>query len=135
MRAIMKVHHEEIFGADQKVMKANPEEIESEAEYEKVHKEHATVETGRAPNRQHTDRCLARKRRGQPEDRTWGNCGSWKKLTATGRTVTRCAGVGQRKGNVVGKNWTRGMVQGTLKRQTFRRRYHPKPERKNGIRN
>jgi hypothetical protein len=39
------------------------------------------------------------------------------------------------KENVVGKNWTRDVVCGTLKRQTSRRRYQPKLEHKNGIRN
>jgi hypothetical protein len=51
------------------------------------------------------------------------------------RQTSDChAGVAQPKLNV-GKNWARDVVQRTLKKLMFGRRYQPKPERKNGIRN
>jgi hypothetical protein len=50
--------------------------------------------------------------------------------------MTCHAKVAQRKGNVIGKKWTRdNVVRGTLKGQKFGRRRHLKPECKYGIRN
>lgn len=75
---------------------------ESEAEHEKVPKEHATVD-------------LAKKCHGQPEESNEGNCVSQKKLV-TGMNMTHRVNMSQRKGQ--GKD---NVVQGTLKRQTFGR--------------
>jgi hypothetical protein len=61
-------------------LEANPEEMESEAEYREVPKEHAAVETGKAPNKRHRGWHLVAKRRQKPKERTRGNYGSRKKL-------------------------------------------------------
>jgi hypothetical protein len=106
LRAIMKVHtaslasridvhHEKMMAYLGKTeatdLKANPEEMQSEAEHREVPKEHATVEAGRAPNKRHRSRNLAEERRGQPEERTQGNCGPRKKLVAAGMRMTHRA--------------------------------------------
>jgi hypothetical protein len=41
--------------ACQEATEANPEEMESEAEHREVSKEHAAVETGKAPSKQQRD--------------------------------------------------------------------------------
>jgi hypothetical protein len=70
-------------------------------------------------------------RHGQPKERTWGNCGSQKKLATAGRKMARHARVARRKVHVR-KNQTRGKAErGTLKRWTFGRRQqvHVKDEK------
>jgi hypothetical protein len=53
------------------------QDMECEAEHQEVPKEHATVEIGRGPNKQHSDWHPAKKRTGR-------NCGSRKKLVTKG---------------------------------------------------
>jgi hypothetical protein len=60
------------------------EDMESEAEHWEVPKEHATVETGRAPNKWHRDWHLDKKCSQKPKERTRGSCRSQKKLTTKG---------------------------------------------------
>jgi hypothetical protein len=70
--------------------------------HQDVSKEHAAVETGKAPKKRHRDRHLAAGRSGKPKELTGGNCGS-RKLAAACR-MTRRAGVAWRKRNVVRKD-------------------------------
>jgi hypothetical protein len=90
-------------------MEADAEEMKSVAEQEKDPKEDATVETGRAPNKQHRGWHLATGHRSQLEERTRGNCGSQKKLAAASRKMNHQAGVAQCKVkvHVIRKNQTR----------------------------
>jgi hypothetical protein len=99
-------------------LEANPEEKESGAVYREVPKKLAAVETGRVPNKRHRKQNLAAERCRKPKD------GSQRKLANAHRGTTHCGKVARHKGNV-GKNWTRDVVRGTLKRWTFRRRYRP----------
>jgi hypothetical protein len=105
--------------------KPTSEDIESGAEHREVPKEHSAVETGSAPNKQHRDRHLGEKRRGQPEERTRGNCGSRKNVQSDTAQGTRASGT--RPGQCC--------TPRTSKRRTFGRRHRPKPECNNGIRN
>jgi RNA polymerase subunit RPABC4/transcription elongation factor Spt4 len=57
-------------------------DMESEAKHWEVPKEHATVETGRAPNKRRRGQNLAEKRCQVLMEQTRGNCGSQKKLVA-----------------------------------------------------
>jgi hypothetical protein len=116
----LDTHHERMMACLGKTeatdLEASPEEIEEQS-----------IRRGQI---------IAAERPQKSKERTRGNCGSRKKLTAAGRTMTHHAEEARCKGNVVGKNLTRdNMVQGTLKRQTFGRRHQLKPEHKNGIRN
>jgi hypothetical protein len=79
-------------------VEVSPEEIESEAEHEKVPKD-AMVKPFGAMKKRHRDRHLAVGQCGEPKERTWGNCGSRRKLAATRRGMTRCVGVARRRGH------------------------------------
>jgi hypothetical protein len=80
-------------------MEANPEEIKSKVVYEEVPKEHAAVKPVRALNKWYLGQNLAAERHQKLKERTRGNCGSRKKLAATHRRMTCCAGVARRKGH------------------------------------
>jgi hypothetical protein len=77
----------------QENMEANPEEMKPVAEHEEVPKEEAAVETSRTPKKRRRGRHLVSGRRGNPKERTKGNGGSLKKLTAGRRGMTRSAEV------------------------------------------
>jgi hypothetical protein len=104
-------------------LESNPEKKESGAVYQEVPNKLAAVETGRAPNKRHSDQNLAAECCRKPKD------GSQRKLVTACRGTTHCGKVAWHKGNVR-KKWTRDMVCGTFKRQTFGRGYQPKLERK-----
>jgi hypothetical protein len=57
------------------------------------------VETGRALNKQQTNRNLDEKHRQESKEQTRGNCGSRKKLAVARREMTYHTGVTQRKGH------------------------------------
>jgi hypothetical protein len=102
--------------------------------HREVPNEETTVKSSGALNKRHRGRHLVTGRRRQPEERTRKNCGSSRKLVSARRGTTCVAGVARRKGNVIGKNHTRGnVVRGTWKLRPFGRRYQPKPEGKGGI--
>jgi hypothetical protein len=75
------------------------EDVASEAGHQKVPNGDAAGETGSGPNKRHKGRHLAAERRQKPKEKTRGNCGSRKQLTAAGRKMTRRAGVERRKGH------------------------------------
>jgi hypothetical protein len=115
-------------------LEANPEEKESEAEHWEVPKEHAAMETGRAPNKWHRDRHLAEKCCQESKEWTRGNCGSQKKLDATLRGTTRHTGVAPRKGHIIRKNQTRNNVtRGVLRGRTFGKKHQMNLEGSTGI--
>jgi hypothetical protein len=76
----------------------NPEEMQSEAEHREVPKEHTAVKFVGGLRKRRRGRHLAAGRRGQPKERTRGNCGSRKKLAVAGKKITHRAGVARRKG-------------------------------------
>jgi hypothetical protein len=88
--------------------KPNLEEMLSEAEHQEVLKEHATVETGKVPNKRHRGQNLAAAHRQKSKERTQGNCGSQKKLVTARRRMTHCAAVARLKGNIFRKIRTQG---------------------------
>jgi hypothetical protein len=79
-------------------LEASPEEIESEVEHEEVPEEEAAVETLGALKKWYGARDLAVGCRWQLKKQTQGDCGSWKKLAAACREITRHAGVLWHKG-------------------------------------
>jgi hypothetical protein len=78
---------------------ANPEEKESVPEHRVVPKEQAAVKPVGGLRKRHRFRDLRAERRQKPKERTRGNCGSQKKLAASGMKVTRRTGVTRRKGH------------------------------------
>jgi hypothetical protein len=74
-------------------LEATPEEMESKAVHEEVPKEEAAAKSSGVLNKWHRGRHLAAEGQGELVERTRGNCGSWKKLAATSRKITRHAGV------------------------------------------
>jgi hypothetical protein len=92
-------------------LKANPEEMASEAEHQEVSKEHATEETGKAPSKQHRDQHLAAGCSIKPKELTRVDQGSRRKLAATCRKVPRHARVAWHKAIAIRKNWTRTKVE------------------------
>jgi hypothetical protein len=56
--------------------------------------------------KRHRGRKLTAGRRGEPKELTRGNCGSWRKLAAARRKVSRHATVARCKRNVFRKIWT-----------------------------
>jgi hypothetical protein len=88
-------------------MEANPDEMKSGAEHQEVSKENATAKPVRALRKRHRGWNLVAECHSQLQERTWGNCGSRKKLAATGRKMTRHAGATRHKVHVVRKYQTR----------------------------
>jgi hypothetical protein len=68
------------------MMKTNSEEMESGVEHWEVPKEETAVKSSAALKKQHRVWQLAAGRRGEPKERTRGNCGSRNKLAA-GRKI------------------------------------------------
>jgi hypothetical protein len=100
-----------------------------EAVHQEVPKEHAAVETGRWPNKQHRGWNFAAECCHKLKDR------SWRKLVAVHRGTTHLAKVAQCKGNT-GKNQTRDkVVQGNLKGWMFGKKHWTGLECKIGIKN
>jgi hypothetical protein len=81
--------------------------MESEGERREVSKEHATMESGKAPSKRQREQHLAAVRRGKPKELTRGDCGSRRKLAAACRKVSRRARVVWRKRNIITNNWIR----------------------------
>jgi hypothetical protein len=110
-----------------------------------VHKEEAAVKTFGAQKKRHGDRHPAVGRRRQPKKRTQDNGGSQKKLAATRRQMTRCAGVAWHKGHshtgpmVKQRRWKRqtrdGVAGGTSRGRTFGKWRQAQSKCNNGIRN
>jgi exopolyphosphatase/pppGpp-phosphohydrolase len=94
-------------------MKANPDELKSVEVHEEVPKEEATVETFRALKEWYEDRHLAIRCRCQTNKQTQGSGGSWKKLAATCRGMTRHALPAQHKGHCHQGQGNKNVVQGT----------------------
>jgi hypothetical protein len=65
--------------------------MQSGVEHQEVPKKHVTVKPVGELRKWHRGRYLATEHRGEPEERTWGNYGSRKKLATTGRRMTRHA--------------------------------------------
>jgi hypothetical protein len=102
--AVMKYGQKKT-AACQEAMEANPEKMEANSDEKKsvtvheVPKEEVTVKSFGALKKRRKDRHLAVGRCREPKEWTWGNCGCQKKLAASCRRMTRCAGVAQCKGN------------------------------------
>jgi hypothetical protein len=99
--------------------------MQSEAVHREVPKARAAVKPVGGLRKWHRGRNLATERSQKPKEQTRGNCGSRRKLVVTCSGTTRRAKVARRKGNAVGKNRTRDVVRGTLKRRKFGRRRQP----------
>jgi hypothetical protein len=89
-------------------LKANPEEVESELERQEVPKEDAIVKPVKRWKKQHRNRHLAAGGRGEPKELTREDYGSWRKMAAACRKLSRCAAMAWRKGNVFRKIQTQG---------------------------
>jgi hypothetical protein len=76
-----------------------PTNMESITLHKEVPKEEAAVQTVRALKRRHGDWHLAVGCSRKPKKQTQGNGGSWRKLAATSRGKTHCAGVAWCKGH------------------------------------
>jgi hypothetical protein len=68
------------------------------------------------------------------QKRTQSKNGCWRNLVTAHRGTTRRVKVARRKENLIGKNWTRDVVQGTSKRRTFKRKRQLTQKDKNGLR-
>jgi hypothetical protein len=111
-------------------MEGNPDEMMSVTVHEEVSKEEAAVKSFGALKKRHGDWHLAVRRRRDPKEWIWEDCGSWKKLAASCRSMTCHAGVARRKGNIVRKNRAKYNVkQGAHKEWTFRKRHRTKLRR------
>jgi hypothetical protein len=97
--------------ACQEAMEANLDEMKSITVHEEVSKKEAIVKSSGKLKKRRGDRHLPVGRRGEPKERTRGNCGSRMTLAASCKRMTRRAGVARRKGNVVRKNLTRYNVE------------------------
>jgi hypothetical protein len=110
--------------ADQKArkttgLKANPEEMESEAEHQEVSKERATMKSSGALKKRHRGRNLVAVPHQKPKD------GSRKKVAAAGRKARRkgCSHEGPSVEQGRRKNQTRNNVsRGAPRGQTFEKR-------------
>jgi hypothetical protein len=78
-------------------------DMESEAKYREVSKEHAAVQTGETLRKRRRGRKLAAGRRGEPKELTRGECGSRRNLAAAWRKLSRRTAVARRKRNVFRK--------------------------------
>jgi hypothetical protein len=85
-----------------------PEEIKSIAVHEEDPMEKAAVKYSGTMKKRHMGQHLAAGRRGEPKELTRGDCGSWRKLSAACRKVSRHAAVARRKGNFSRKMCTQG---------------------------
>jgi hypothetical protein len=74
-------------------LKGNPEKMECESEHQQVTKEDATVMPVGGLRTRGGDRNLAAGRHQKLKGRIQASCESRKRLTGTGRRMTRCAGV------------------------------------------
>jgi hypothetical protein len=88
--------------------------------------EEATVKSSGAMKKRHRGRHLAAGRHGELKKLTRGNCGSWGKLAAACRKVTRRAGVARRREYGRKGYGQDNVVQETRKGRTFGRRRQPK---------
>jgi hypothetical protein len=86
-------------------------DMEPEVEHQEVPKEDAVVKLVEGWRKRRRDRNLATERRWKLKERTWGYCGSQKRVTAAGRRMTRCAAVAQLRRNVISKDRTRKQVE------------------------
>lgn len=68
-------------------LEANPEQKESETEHEKVLEEQTAVKHVGGLRKRHRGLNLASERPQKPKERSQGNCGSRKNLTAASRTT------------------------------------------------
>jgi hypothetical protein len=89
--------------ANPEKMKPNPEMMQPAEEQHEVSKEAAIVRTSAALKKRHRGRYLVAERRQKLKERTWGNCGSQKRLTVTSRRMARHAGVAWRKRGIIRK--------------------------------
>jgi hypothetical protein len=76
-------------------------DMESEALHEEFCMEDAAVKSLGTMKKQHRGRYLVAGRHGEPKKLTQVVCGSWRKLTAACRKVSRCARVSWCKRNIV----------------------------------
>jgi hypothetical protein len=91
-------------------LKANPEEMASEAKHREDPKERAAVKPVGGLRKQHRGRNLSAGRCGAQKELTQRICGSWRKLAAACRRVSHCAAVARRKETSSGKFGPRDIV-------------------------
>jgi hypothetical protein len=84
----------------------NLEDMESEVDHREVPTKETAVKFSGTMKKQHRGQHLAAGQCGEPKQLTRGDCGSWRKLAATCRKVSRHAAVAQCKGNIFRKIWT-----------------------------
>jgi hypothetical protein len=72
-------------------------DIESETEHREASKEHAAVETDKAPSTRHRDWHVVARHCGKPKELSRGDCRSWRNLAAACRKVSRRARVAWHK--------------------------------------
>jgi hypothetical protein len=91
------------------------EKTEAVEEHQEVPKVEVAVETIEALENRHGDRHLAIRHRRQPKKRTHGDGGSWKKLAAARRRMTRRAVPARRKGRCHPgmQQWNKGLGRKT----------------------
>jgi hypothetical protein len=111
-----------------------PSEVESAAVHEEVPREEATVESFGALKKGHMDRHLAIRRRQELKKQTQCDGGSWKKLAATCRGMTRCAIPASCKGHYLQEPGRDNVAREVPKGWTFGKRRRAQPEWNNCIR-
>jgi hypothetical protein len=104
MRAGMNAHYERMIA----IIETSLKEMKAVVKHQEVPMEEAAVKSSGTMKRRHRGQHLAAGRHGEPKELTQGECGSWRKLAATCRKVSRHAAVEQRKGNVFRKIQTQG---------------------------
>jgi hypothetical protein len=72
---------------------ADSVELESIAMHREVLMKDAAVKPVKGRKKRYRGQHLAAERRREPKELTQGDCGSWRKLAATCRKVSRCAAV------------------------------------------
>jgi hypothetical protein len=100
-------------------MEANPEELKSAVVHEEASKEEAALETFRALMKQYGDQYLVVGCHRKLKKWNQGDGGSWKKLAATCRGMTRRAIPARCKGHGCQGQGKNNIVQGTRKVQIF----------------
>jgi hypothetical protein len=97
--------------------------MQYEAEHREIPKEHVSVKPFGVLRKWYRGCNPAGEHRNNLQEWIRGNCGSWKKMSAIGRKMTRCAGVAWHKVHVVRTNQTRDeFARGTEKTQEYEKR-------------
>jgi hypothetical protein len=96
--------------------------MQSVGEHQEVPKGEAAVMVVGGLRKRRRDLNLAAERRQKPKERTWGYCGSQKRVTVDGRRMICCAGVAWLRRGVVRKNCIRAKVERTTQRVWLHRK-------------